>query len=175
MTDEEALALLDLLQAAGVRAWVDGGWGVDALVGRQTRAHDDLDLVVALGDVERIESALGREGFQQSEDHLPVRFVLTHPTRGQIDFHTVTFDAEGGGHQPQPGGGSFRYPPEGFTTGRIRGREVPCISAPVQLLCHLGYEPDEKDRHDVALLHRELGVPLPAGYGPRSPGEPPGT
>ena len=24
-------------------AVVDGGWGVDALVGRQTRAHDDLD------------------------------------------------------------------------------------------------------------------------------------
>lgn len=34
--------MIDQLTAAGIRVWVDGGWGVDALVGRQTRHHDDL-------------------------------------------------------------------------------------------------------------------------------------
>src|SRR5258708_7387144 len=26
--------------------WIDGGWGVDALLGHQTRKHDDLDVAV---------------------------------------------------------------------------------------------------------------------------------
>jgi hypothetical protein len=26
--------------------WLDGGWGVDALVGEQTREHEDLNLIV---------------------------------------------------------------------------------------------------------------------------------
>jgi lincosamide nucleotidyltransferase A/C/D/E len=164
VTAERARELLAELESAGIPAWVDGGWGVDALVGRQTRAHDDLDLVVALDDVERIRAALGARGFYTHEDQLPVRFVMAHATLGQIDFHTVRFDAEGGGHQPQPGGGTFRYPPEGFTAGRIGGRPVRCISAGVQMLCHLGYEPKPKDLHDVGLLHRELGVALPAAY-----------
>lgn len=168
MTAARALALLDRLREAGVRAWIDGGWGVDALLGRQTRTHDDLDLVVALADVEAIEAAL--PGFERVEDH-PVRFVLRHPDEGSIDFHTVTFDTNGGGNQPQPGGGSFRYPPEGFTIGTIDGQEVPCISAEIQILCHLGYPPGEKDRHDVGLLHAELGQPLPPGYEPAAGGE----
>ena len=58
---------------------------------------------------------------------------------------------EAGAFQPQPDGGIFRYPPEGFGgMGRITGRVLPCLSAEVQLSCHVGYEPDEKDRHDVA-------------------------
>ncbi len=35
MTPQRVLALLELLE--GLAVWVDGGWGVDALVGRQTR------------------------------------------------------------------------------------------------------------------------------------------
>jgi lincosamide nucleotidyltransferase A/C/D/E len=170
MTAEGVLALLARMRDAGVTAWIDGGWGVDALVGFQSRPHQDLDLVVALDDVPAIEAALGPRGFLRTEDQLPVRFVLGHDALGSIDFHTVCFDAEGGGLQPQPGGGTFRYPPEGFTTGRIAGEEVPCISAAVQILCHLGYAPSEKDLHDVRLLHRELGVPLPAPYRSRESG-----
>jgi hypothetical protein len=29
-----------------VRAWIPGGWGVNALVGEQSRSHDDLDLAI---------------------------------------------------------------------------------------------------------------------------------
>ena len=46
----EALAILTALADSGCRAWVHGGWGVDALLREQTRPHDDLDLVV---EVER--------------------------------------------------------------------------------------------------------------------------
>ena len=163
MTAERVLKLLAVLQSGGVQATLDGGWGVDALLGRETRAHEDLDLVVALGDVRRIQETLRPLGFALHEDHRPVRFVLRRGGE-QIDFHTVTFDSEGGGVQPQPGGGSFRYPPEGFVLGRVRGASVPCISARVQVLCHLGYMPTAKDAHDVLELCRAFGLPVPEAY-----------
>src|SRR5688572_33248272 len=102
----------------------------------------------ALSDVPRIQEALRPHGFALHEDRVPVRFVLRRSGE-QLDFHTVISDAAGGGVQPQPGGGSFRYPPEGFVRGRVRGESVPCISARVQVLCHLGYPPSAKDAHDV--------------------------
>jgi lincosamide nucleotidyltransferase A/C/D/E len=163
VTADRVLELLAVLESGGVRATLDGGWGVDALLGRETRAHEDLDLVVALSDAPRIFEALRPLGFALHEDHLPVRFVLRRIGE-QIDFHTVTFDAEGGGVQPQPSGGSFRYPPEGFVTGRVRGVSVPCIWAPVQVLCHLGYEPTEKDARDVLQLCRSFGLRVPEAY-----------
>jgi lincosamide nucleotidyltransferase A/C/D/E len=163
VTAQRVLELLAALRSTGVQATLDGGWGVDALLERETRVHEDLDLVVALSDVPRIVEALRPLGFTRHEDHLPVRFVLRSEEE-QLDFHTVTFDPEGGGVQPQPGGGSFRYPPEGFVTGRVGGAPVPCISAAVQVLCHLGYEPTPKDVHDVLRLCRAFGLPVPEPY-----------
>lgn len=164
MTAERVLKLLAVLRSSGIQATLDGGWGVDALLGHETRPHEDLDLVVALSDAPRIQEALRPLGFTLHEDHLPVRFVL-RSNGEQLDFHTVTFDSEGGGVQPQPDGGSFRYPPEGFVLGRVRGEAVPCISASVQVLCHLGYEPTPKDVHDVLRLCRTFGLPIPKAYG----------
>jgi lincosamide nucleotidyltransferase A/C/D/E len=39
MEAPEVVALIDQLEQAGVAAWLDGGWGVDALLRRQTRAR----------------------------------------------------------------------------------------------------------------------------------------
>ena len=164
MIADRALEILAALESHGVRASMDGGWGVDALVGRQSRPHDDLDLVIALADVDTIKSALSGFGFSIAEDHLPVRFVMRDPMGSQLDFHTVTFDEQGGGVQPQPDGGAFRYPPEGFVLGEIAGRQVPCVSAKIQLLCHLGYQPTSKDAHDVLLLCRNFNLTVPPSY-----------
>jgi lincosamide nucleotidyltransferase A/C/D/E len=37
---------------------IDGGWGVDALLGRQTRTHADLDIAVNRQDVAQIRFLL---------------------------------------------------------------------------------------------------------------------
>jgi hypothetical protein len=34
----------------------------------------------------------------------------------------------------------------------------------VQILCHLGYEPDDGDRHDVRLLCDWFGIDPPGPY-----------
>jgi lincosamide nucleotidyltransferase A/C/D/E len=161
---ETVLQLLEILSNAGIDARVDGGWGVDALLGFETRLHDDLDLVVPLELGDRIREILDARGFALTADERPVRFVLSHPELGRVDCHTVTFDAEGGGVQSQPSGAIFRYPPEGFVSGVIGGRVVRCISAEIQVLCHLGYEPTEKDVHDLHALQRAFGMELPSPY-----------
>jgi lincosamide nucleotidyltransferase A/C/D/E len=38
--------LLRLFQAADLEVWLDGGWAVDAVLGEQTRAHRDLDIIL---------------------------------------------------------------------------------------------------------------------------------
>ena len=164
MTGERALEIIAALEAHGVKASVDGGWGVDALIGHQTRFHEDLDLVVALRDVNAIKSALDAFGYVVAEDHLPVRFVMRDKSGSQLDFHTVTFDERGGGVQQLPGGDSFLYPAEGFIRGQIAGQPVPCISAEVQVLCHLGYEPTPRDTHDVLLLCQRFDLLVPSVY-----------
>jgi lincosamide nucleotidyltransferase A/C/D/E len=47
MNPVDVLEILYHLSKNEVVVWLDGGWGVDALLGAQTRAHDDLDVVMA--------------------------------------------------------------------------------------------------------------------------------
>jgi lincosamide nucleotidyltransferase A/C/D/E len=166
MRARDVLQVVDRLDAAGVRAWLDGGWGVDALVGDQTREHDDLDLVVALTDATAAQAALAAVGFALAEDERPTRFVVRDAADRRVDFHTIEFDETGDGVQRLQDGRSWRYPREGFSgSGRIGGRVVRCLTAEAQVLCHLGYDPDDTDRHDMALLAERCGVAPPAPYG----------
>lgn len=43
MRAKDVLTLLSALDGLGVHYWLDGGWGVDCLLGEQTRPHSDLD------------------------------------------------------------------------------------------------------------------------------------
>ncbi|WP_237283485.1 nucleotidyltransferase domain-containing protein [Streptomyces alfalfae] len=45
MTGDDVLFVLTLLRRAKLDVWSGGGWGIDALVGEQTRDHRDLDLM----------------------------------------------------------------------------------------------------------------------------------
>ena len=166
MTSEQVLWVAGALSKSGIPVWLDGGWGVDALLGEQTRDHSDLDVVIALADVGRASELLRSQGFQVTEDQRPVRYVLRHETLGQVDFHPVAFDEKGDGWQALPDGGAFCYPATGFSSGSVAARTVPALSAEVQMLTHTGYEPTEKDIRDVLLMHRRLRTPVPEEYQP---------
>jgi lincosamide nucleotidyltransferase A/C/D/E len=148
-----------------VRWWVDGGWGTDALVGVETRVHGDLDLVVVREDRAALEAVLASMGYAISADEPPARVVL-HGDGGSVDVHLVALDGEGGALQALVDGSSWRYPPEILAgTGVIGGRPVRCLSAEGQLLTHAGYEPDEGDLADIALLRDHLGLVVPPPFG----------
>jgi lincosamide nucleotidyltransferase A/C/D/E len=154
MAAAEVVAVVAGLEAAGCRVWLEGGWGVDALAGRQTRAHRDLDLAVDAAqeaDVLRVLEALG---YSVETDWRPVRVELVAPGRGWVDVHPVAFDEDGDGVQAGFDGETFGYPAAGFTHGRIAGRRVGCITAAQQIAWRGGYEPRDVDRHDLAVLRR---------------------
>jgi lincosamide nucleotidyltransferase A/C/D/E len=161
MGTADVLAVLDALDAAGIEYRLDGGWGVDALVGSETRPHLDLDLVVDRGELRRAEETLAPVGFARDETAqpgLPARLVLRASAGRQVDLHPVVFDEAGDGWQELGGGEWGRYPLAGLDgRGEIGGRRVPCVTADVQLAHHRGYEPDDVDRHDVALLEALVG------------------
>lgn len=162
----DVLVVLDALRSAGVVAWLDGGWGIDALLGVQTRDHQDLDVVVELGRFDAVLSALAPLDFAVVEDHLPTRAVLRSADRGQIDVHPVTFDDEGTGWQKNagPDGADCPYPAAGFGRGRVEGRAVRCLTAELQIEHHRGYEPRDRDRIDLARLAAAYRLDLPEPY-----------
>jgi lincosamide nucleotidyltransferase A/C/D/E len=155
--------VVELLERHGIDVWIDGGWGVDALFGRQTREHDDLDLVAELRDSERIIEFLRGLGYELVAGGAPKSFVLVDDAGRQVDVHPVTFDADGGGVYQMDGGRTWVYPAEGFSgRGRVGGRAVRCLSPEVQVLVHAGYELGEKDYRELFLLRKRFGVHLPA-------------
>jgi lincosamide nucleotidyltransferase A/C/D/E len=161
MSASQVLAVLDQLGALGVRVWADGGWGVDALLGEQTREHDDLDLVVDREALDGVVTRLLEAGFTVERDWLPTAIALRHPDGRAVDLHPVRLTADGGGDQVLPdNGGPFHY--QTPTTGSIAGRPIPCCDVATQVAAHLGYEPDADDLADMRRLVAAFGLtPLP--------------
>lgn len=163
LSASDVLEVLHLLENAGVTTWVDGGWGVDALVGETTRAHSDLDLVVLLDELPEVRAVLAEAGFTEIlRDWAPTAVALADETGREVDLHPIAGTRREGGDQLLPDGERFHYPAP--TTGTIGGREVWCVDAATQVLCHLGYEATEKDRRDMERLHVNTGVALPDEY-----------
>ncbi|MFE9693770.1 nucleotidyltransferase domain-containing protein [Micromonospora sp. NPDC005806] len=154
MHGDQVIALLDQFAAAGLRVWVAGGWAVDAVVGRRTRPHGDLDLAFDATQQVPLLALLDRLGFVTTVDWLPVRAELTAPDGRKVDLHPVAFRPDGSGVQAGLDGASFRYAPDGFAAGSIAGRPVPCLSVAQQLRFREGYPPRAVDHHDIALLRQ---------------------
>ncbi|MFJ8732367.1 nucleotidyltransferase domain-containing protein [Streptomyces bauhiniae] len=159
MTSEDVLSVLALLRRAGADVWIGGGWGIDALVGERTRDHRDLDLMHRADQEPAVLAALGEAGFTVTLDQRPVRFVMAAPDGREIDLHPLVFAGDGSAEQASPAPGRpFAYPSACFVTGTIGGKPVPCLSAGQQVYFHQGYEPSERDRHDMAQLRRVFGI-----------------
>jgi lincosamide nucleotidyltransferase A/C/D/E len=147
----DALAVLDVLDLCGADPRITGGWGIDAIVGQQTREHRDVDLAIRAEALESALNALRQNGFHVSTDWLPVRVELTCAAR-HVDLHPLHYRSDGSAWQVGLENTTFEYPAEDWVVGHIGGREVKCLSASRQRLFHWGYEHSDVDRHDMALL-----------------------
>jgi lincosamide nucleotidyltransferase A/C/D/E len=161
---DDVVEVLGRLRVAGIEFWVEGGWGVDALLGEQTRAHDDLDLGVRLEDVDRICAVLSE--FSRSDEEWPASFVMRDRTGRTVDCHPLRFDEHGDGWQANTKGGApYRWPRQGLQArGRIAGVDVPCISPELQLHWRTYPEFDDVDWQDVQQLCRRFGLDVPRHY-----------
>jgi lincosamide nucleotidyltransferase A/C/D/E len=158
MTAADVHAVLDALALRGCPVWVGGGWGVDALVGRQTRAHRDLDLALDTRREGDALAALAGLDYVIETDWRPVRVELGAPGGRWVDLHPLVFDEIGNGVQAGLGAETFRYPAECFVGGTIAGRSVGCLSTAQQLAFHSGYEPRPIDLTDIAHLRNLLAA-----------------
>jgi lincosamide nucleotidyltransferase A/C/D/E len=156
---------VDRLEAAGIEIWVDGGWGIDALLGEQTRDHSDLDLAISRDAVESAVALLGADGFaidEHAHPGPPARIVLRDAAGQAIDLHPLIFDERGNGWQELGANAWGLYPASGLdATGSITGRRVRCLSAEVQLRHHLGWSWTSRDRADLERLAQQFELPLP--------------
>ena len=173
----DVLVILGQLDQAGLVAWLDGGWGVDALLGHHSRPHQDLDLVVARDDCAAAEAALTAMGFQPDLAAVPgwpAQLLLVDADGRRVDLHVVVFDSHGNGWQELGGGAWGGYPAEGLTgVGMVGGRQVRCLTPQLQVRHHLGYPLDASDRHDLGLLAERFGVAVPPGIQPPAEGHRP--
>jgi hypothetical protein len=67
MTAKDAIELYKLFDQHGIKVWIDGAWGVDALIGRQTRKHDDLDVALNHSNLLALRKHLEDRGYR----HVP--------------------------------------------------------------------------------------------------------
>jgi lincosamide nucleotidyltransferase A/C/D/E len=166
MPAEVVVELCQLFDKHGIQVWLDGGWGVDALLGAQTRPHGDLDIAIQAADVPLLRMLLAAKGYtsQPRGDTSAWNFVLADSAGHELDVHVIEFDELGNGSYGPPANGQM-YPASSLTgTGSVLGQPVRCIAARDLVQFHLGYELDENDYHDVAALCERFDLELPAEY-----------
>jgi lincosamide nucleotidyltransferase A/C/D/E len=170
MKTDDVLAVLNALEAHDVPLAVAGGWGVDALLERQTRAHDDLDIVIDdyEHEVERAIGVLGELGFHLAETHerrawMPKLSILQQDAGHRVELVSLNWQILAREFGPPGADATHReaFEQRVYSQGLIGGRWVRCLSAEVQLLYHSSFELGPTLEHDVKLLRDELGASLP--------------
>jgi hypothetical protein len=127
----DVLVILDQLDRAGLVVWLDGGWGVDALLGRRSRHHQDLDLIVARHDCAVAREALAGLGFRHdlaAVPGLPARLVLVD-AGGRIQVRCLTPQLQVHHHLGYPLGATDRHD-LGLLAERFGVAVPPAIEAP---------------------------------------------
>ena len=104
----------DVLSAAGISAWLFGGWGLDARIGRITRQHGDVEFWVERIHAERSKAALAGAGATALTTQPPAE--ACEFTWDGIDFSTAYFDRQPDGSFSQPQGrwSDWLFPPGSF-------------------------------------------------------------
>jgi lincosamide nucleotidyltransferase A/C/D/E len=161
MSAEDVLELMALFEQNQIEVILDGGWGVDAQLGEQTRPHEDLDITMPHKFVPLARALLEAKGYADvpRTDTRDCNFVLGDDCGHLIDFHTYTFDEQGQLVFGLP------YPPDSLTgVGSVLGHPVRCITPQWLVQFHTGYSFDENDYRDVSLLCQRYHLELPQEY-----------
>jgi hypothetical protein len=170
--ESEVIRVSDLLQREGLSFWIAGGWGVDILVGCETRRHGDLDIVLDgfHDNKSRVAQLLAGLGYQR-----------LRPLGGTIWFPDAEVFEDGRGHLIEvlnvnwtllaaagsllgpesasgPGPASTSSDLEDLlierctTTGQLADVSLPVLTAAAQQLFHHGYQRRAADSHAENIL-----------------------
>ena len=92
VTKDNLIEVLDLLDSMEMKYWIDGGWGVDILLGKQNREHRDIDVDFDGEFTKALLYKLKEKGYEIVVDWSPSRIELYHPGLGYIDIHPLMYD-----------------------------------------------------------------------------------
>ena len=145
-------------RALGLRVWLDGGFCVDALVGRTLRPHSDLDVAVERRDFGRFAAWCETVGFA-SEPSESADIVVFARKGVRLDAHIVELGTDGA----YVSGVAY---PNGSLTGEatLADEQVSCVAPEWLFRFKTSYPPQEKDRIDVRALCERFGWPVPSPY-----------
>jgi lincosamide nucleotidyltransferase A/C/D/E len=160
MPAEKVVELYRLLNNNGVEIWVDGGWGVDALLGEQTREHADLDIAIDHAHEAKMRELLEQHGYRviRKNDKTEWNYIIGDDQH-EIDVHVFGFNEAGENTY------GTKYAKDSLTgIGKINGQTVRCIEAKWMVQYHTRYELAITDVHDVKALCAKFNIPLPRQY-----------
>jgi lincosamide nucleotidyltransferase A/C/D/E len=172
VTTKDALEIYKMLSAHGIPIWLTGGWGIDALLGEQTRPHKDLDVLVLLDDLVRARELLESNGYELKElwsenkfvkdrngDEIPTAFVLHDAHGREFDAHAMTIDEQGNGIPAWNAAADFFFAKQELAgQGTIAGFSVQCLTPASQIRCHEGYELPDVQKQDLDMLKEKFNL-----------------
>src|SRR3989442_10781241 len=91
MNAPDVVELLNWCEHHRIDVWLNGGWGVDALLGHQTREHEDLDITISAADGAAYTAAMEAAGFRTYRVDNDFNWVLVDPRGRLVDVHLVDF------------------------------------------------------------------------------------
>jgi len=166
ITAADAIKIYNKLLTNNIPVWITGGWGIDALLGKQTRPHKDLDVLMHADHIHQACQIIEKEGFsskklwsENSSDQdafgnvIDTAFILLNPEESGLDVHAIRFDASGNGIPAWDEAEDFFFTAEDLDgQGVIGETSVRCISVQSQITCHSGYELPEYQIPDMEVL-----------------------
>ena len=158
MTSADVLDIYNQSKESGIDVWIVGGWCVDALLGKQTREHDDLDIAVHRKDNAKFRQLLLNNGCkeEQRSDSSEFMYVMANGAGQSVDVHAFEYDESGNIIY------GIEFPFGSLSgTGVIDGQEVNCVDPEFMLRFITWYEPREKDIHDIQVLCEKFGLEMP--------------
>jgi lincosamide nucleotidyltransferase A/C/D/E len=161
MNSSDVLKIYNDLKKSNVLIWVDGGWCVDALLGKQSRDHPDLDIAIERTDAIVAKELLTSWGYVEDlrDGTTEWNFVMIDENNRQIDVHIFEYDETGKNVY------GINYPYGSLTgTGTIDGQKVYCISPEWMFKFKTSYTPKPKDIQDVQALAAKYNFQLPSSH-----------
>jgi lincosamide nucleotidyltransferase A/C/D/E len=160
MMAADVVALCRKLDRLAIPVWIDGGWCVDALLGRQTRPHSDLDVAIERPLAKAFNMLLSECGYRRSEE--PRSTAWNYPMALEdrvVDVHVFEFDGSGKHIY------GVQYPYGALNgEGAILDHKVRCVGPEWMFKFKLAYAPRDRDIRDIEALAAKYGFEIPGTH-----------
>lgn len=160
ITSEQVLSIYRGLEERGIKIWIDGGWAVDALLGKETRPHQDLDIALQNKNYMQAKRFFEEQGYAEIERTEDKKWdiVLGNPEGLEVEIHTFNTNEHGDTASEPYWNGYDAKSLKG--EGWISGYPVRCVSIDqlVKTHDHTKRSLKQTDYQDIQLLEEKFGI-----------------